>query len=84
MKNNSSNSFFLSPSNKNQILSIISSLIPNKSVGPNSIATKILKLLNDEVSSHLSGIYNISMGVFPSVLKTAKAIPVHRKGSKLD
>ena len=66
MENNSSNSFFLSPTNENKILSSISSLNPNKSVCPNSIPAKILKLLEDEISSHLSDIYNISfcMGVF--------------------
>ena len=86
MENNSSKSFFLSPTNKNEISSIISSLNPNKSVGPNSIPTKILKLLKYEISSHLSDIYNIlfSMGVFPSVLKTVKVIPVHKKDSILD
>ena len=45
MENNSLNSFFLSPTNKNEISSIISSLNPNKSVGPNSIPAKIFKLL---------------------------------------
>ena len=57
---------------------------PNKSVGPNSIPTKIL--FKDVISSHLSDIYNISFskGVFPSVLKTAKVIPAHKKDSKLD
>ena len=40
----------------------------------------------DKISSHLSDIFNISfsVGIFPSVLKTAKVIPVHRKDSKLD
>ena len=59
---------------------------PSKTVGPKSIPTNILKLLNDEISSHLSNIYNMSfsMGVFPSVLKTAKVIPVHKKNPKLD
>ena len=78
--------FFLSLTNKNKISSIISSLNPNKSVGPNSIPTKILKLLKDEISSHLSDIYNISfsMGIFPSILKIAKVIHVHKKDSKLD
>ena len=58
---------------------------PNKSVGPNSIPTKILKLLKDKISSHLSDIYNISfsIGIFLSVLKTAKVTPVHKKDSKL-
>ena len=87
MENKSSISFFLSPINKNKILSIISSLNRNKYVGPNSILTKILKLLKDETSSHISGIYNIffSMNVFPSVLlKTAKVTSLRKNDSKLD
>ena len=58
---------------------------PNKSVGPNSIPSKILKLLKGKISSHLSDIYNISfsIGIFLSVLKTAKVTPVHKKDSKL-
>ena len=79
-------SVFLSPNNKNEISSIISSFNPNKPVGPNSIPTKILKLIKDEILTHLSDIYNIffSMGIFPLVLKTANVISVHRKGSTLD
>ena len=86
MENNSSKSFFLSPTNINEILSIIYSLNPNKAVGPNSIQTNILKLLKDEISSHLSDIYNNSfpMCVFPSVLKTAIKSFLYIKGSKLD
>ena len=58
----------------------------NKSVGPNSISTKVLKLLKNDISSQLSEIFNISFssGIFPSVLKTAKVVPVHKKDSKLD
>ena len=59
MENNCLNSFFLSPTNKIEISSINSSLNPNKSVGPNIICTKILKLLKDETSSHLADIYNL-------------------------
>ena len=64
----------------------MSSLDSNKSVGPNSIPTKILKLLKNNISSQLSEIFNISFssGVFPSILKTAKVIPVRKKDSKLD
>ena len=62
-------STFLSPSNKNRISGIISSLNPNKSVGPKSIPTKILKLLKDEIPFHLSAsLISFSMGVFSSSL----------------
>ena len=86
LKNRSNISFFASPTGKAEIAGVISSLDSNKSVGPNSILTKILKLLEDDISSQLSEIFNItfSSGVFPSILKTAKVIPVHKKDSKLD
>ena len=85
-KNRSNISFFVSPTDKTEIEDVISSLDSNKSVGPNSIPTKILKLLKDDISSQLSETFNISFssGVFPSILKTAKVIPVHIKDSKLD
>ena len=45
LKNRSDDSSFLSPTDKYEIINIISSFNPNKSTGPNSIPTKILKLL---------------------------------------
>ena len=86
LKNRSNISFFVSPTDKIEIEDVISSLDSNKSVGPNSIPNKILKLLKDNISSQLSEIFSISFssGVFPSILKTAKVIPVHKKDSKLD
>ena len=86
LKNRSNISFFVSPTDKKEIENVISSLDSHKSVGPNSIPTKVLKLLKNDISSQLSEIFNISFssGVFPSILKTAKVIPVHKKDSKLD
>ena len=86
LKNRSNNSFFVSPTDKKEIENVISSLDSNKSVGPNSIPTKVLKLLKNDISSQLSEIFNISFssGISPSILKTAKVIPVHKKDSKLD
>ena len=45
-----------------------------------------MKLLKNHISSQLSEIFNISFSsdIFPSILKTAKVIPVHKKDSKLD
>ena len=86
LKNRSNISFFVSPTDKTEIENVISSLDSNKSVGPNSIPTKILKLLKNDISSQLSEIFNISFssGIFPSILKTAKVIPIHKNNSKLD
>ena len=86
LKNRTNTSFFVSSTDKTKIENVISSLDSNKSVGPNSIPTKVLKLLKNDISSQLSEIFNISFssGVFPSILKTARVIPVHNKDSKLD
>ena len=86
LRNRSNISFFVSPTDKTKIEDFISSLDSSKSVGPNSIPTKILKLLKYDISSQLSEIFNISFSyrVFPSILKTAKVIPVHKKDSQLD
>ena len=64
----------------------MSSLNSNKSVGPNSILTSILKLLKNDISTQLTNILNMpfATGVCPTILKVAKVIPVHKKDSKLD
>ena len=49
-----------------------------------SIPSRILKLIAPTVSKPLSNIINISFetGIFPSCLKTANVIPIHKKDSK--
>ena len=58
----------------------------NKGVGPNSIPTKILKDYKSELSKPLRDMINTSFttGIFPSALKVAHIISVHKKGDKLD
>ena len=79
-------SFFISPCAKEEIIEIISNFKPKKSAGPNSIPTKILRLLKDDVSATLSIIFNISFatGIFSKKLKVVKVIPIHKKDSKLE
>ena len=55
------NDFFkITSANREEIYEIISSLSTNKSCGSNSIPTKVLHLLQDEMSNHLSTICNLS------------------------
>ena len=79
-------SFFLTPTHSTEVSSIIFSLNQNKSDGPNSIPIKILKLLNKVISDQLAIHFNqsFSSGIFPSILKTSKIIPIYKKGSKLE
>ena len=76
---------FLQPTDKEEIANI-SSLNSNKASGPNSIPYRILFLLKNEISKQLADLFNLSFmtGVFPSVLKTAKVVPVFKRDSKLD
>ena len=78
--------FKIISTNREEICKVISSLNINKSCGPNSIPTKILHLLQEQISNHLETICNLSFstGVFPAILKTAKVIPIHKKNSKLE
>ena len=66
---------------KNQIPLIISSLDSTKSVVSNSIPTKILKLLKNDVACQLVDIFNMSFtsSFFPSALKLANVVPVQTK-----
>ena len=43
-------------------------------------------LLKQDISKQLADLFNLSFfpGSFPSILKTAKVVPVFKKGSKLD
>ena len=86
LKNRSNISFFVSFTGKTEIENVIYSLDSNKSVGPDSIPTNLLKLLKNSIFGQLSEIFNISFSssVFLSILKTAKVIPVHKKHSKLN
>ena len=57
------NTFFLTPTDKNKISLIMSSLDSHKSSDPNSIAVKILKLLKNDISQQLSDIFNMSFSI---------------------
>ena len=57
----------------------------NKSVGPISIPIRILKYCVDIITEPLSQLINISFnqGTFPNILKTAKIVPIFKKGDPL-
>ena len=78
--------FFLSTTDKEEIKLIRSSLDISKATGPYSIPTKVLKLIKNNISDQLADLFNLSFttGSFPTLLKTANVIPIHKKESKLD
>ena len=86
ISNESDNTIFLHPTDKDGMVNIVSSLNSSKASGPKSIPHRILFLLKIEISKQLADLFNLSfmVGVFPSVLKTAKVVTVFKKDSKLD
>ena len=53
--------------------------------GPNSISTRILKLLTKDIPDQLAVLFNqfVSSGIFPSIWKTSKIMPIYKKDYKL-
>ena len=74
--------FFLIPSTAFEIYDIIGLLKTIKSVGPNSIPIKLLKILSIYISYPLSQIMNESFctGIFPEKMQHAKVVPLLKKG----
>ena len=66
------NSFFVNLNPEIEVKNIILSLNPSKAIDPNSIPTKIIELWNNDVSSQLTELFNLSFfcGVFPLISKT--------------
>ena len=46
----------------------------------------MLHQVQDQISKHLATICNLSFstGIFPTILKTTKVIPIHKKDSRLE
>ena len=74
-------SFFFYPTSPDEIIKIIKSFSNNKSAGPNSLPTPILKNCADVLSFPISYLVNLSFttGKFPNLCKIAKVIPLFKK-----
>ena len=82
LSNRSGNSLFLTPVTLMEVNDLISILNPSKSVGPNSIPIKLLKIIGSSVSQFLALLVNQSFqsGIFPDKLKIAK-VSLSKKGN---
>ena len=80
--NKNPHSFFISPAAPYEISDIIDLFKTGKSIGPNSIPLKLLKILSPHISSPLSLIINESFqsGIFPEKMQQSKVIPLFKKG----
>ena len=78
LSNRACNSLFLTPVTAIEVNDLINILNPSKSVGPNSIPMKLLKIIGCSVSPLLALLVNQSFqsGIFPDKLKIAKVISI--------
>ena len=72
------------PTDEEEIEQKIKEMKDNEVLCPNSIRTKILKVHSKTLSKPLAELINLSLnqGKFPTILKIAKVIPIHKRGDK--
>ena len=75
------NTFILTPTNTEEIEDIIKNVNIRKSIGPNSIPTRLLKQVSMEVSIPIEKLINLSFetGIFPDALKLTRIILIFKK-----
>ena len=80
------NSFFLKPASEEEVISVINEMKTNKSTGPNSIPTQILKISNQIIYKPLTYLINLyfSEGILPDLLITSNVIPIFKRGENQD
>ena len=87
LNNRNAHHFFISPTDKIELIDIINTFSIKKSTGPHSIPSDIFHLIKLNVVEPLESIINLSFdkGIYIENLKISKTIPVYkRKGSPLD
>lgn len=82
--NPTSSSFALLPTDPDEIVNIIGSLMENCSPGWDLITAKALKTVADLISPVLSDVFNrcLQSGIFPQALKKSIVQPIHKAGDK--
>ena len=86
LDNPNPNTFLFHPCDSVEVENLINDLNISKASGPNGIPTKILHMISSEISLPLSTIFNIAIitGTHPDKLKLVNAIPVFKKGTRLE
>ena len=80
---NMTSSCFLFPATVNEVASILNAL-PNKGNSMYDIKVNLLKKVQDVLNPILVHLYNfcITRGCYPTCLKVARVVPIHKKGPK--
>ena len=86
LKNRVNDSFIITPTNKNEIMSIIDKISPSKAIGPHSVAPFLLNQIKEYISQPIADLVNMSLeqGIYIDALKISKTIQIFKnKGSDL-
>jgi hypothetical protein len=77
-------SIYLTPTNKDEVISIVKSLKNSHSVGYDGVSIDVLKNSITYIAEPISAAINHCMetGYFPDELKIAKVVPLHKKNEK--
>ena len=67
-----------------EVLVILRKLQVDKSVGPDGISNKLLKMASRTLAPSMTMMFNkiLSRGTFPRIWKQANVTPIHKKGSR--
>ena len=81
LKDRCNSTFNFVPVTRDEVISVIHNFAPKMSAGHDLISTHLLKEISLLIAEPLSLIINQSLcsGIFPSKLKIAKVIPLHKK-----
>ena len=82
MPRHNAQSMFLDPVTPDDISSIVKKLKPKSSHGEDGISTNLLTKTIDTILNPITHIINLTFetGIFPTDLKCAKVIPIHKSG----
>ncbi|KAG6438934.1 hypothetical protein O3G_MSEX000342 [Manduca sexta] len=77
-------SFFLEPTDVNEVDTMINQLSNGKAPGIDGIHNDLVKSIKKQIAAPLTDIFNwsLSAGIFPKVWKTAVVSPIHKGGDK--
>ena len=77
-------SIYIEPADKSELLKLVNKLRKSKSPGPDNVGPGLVKEVIEAIVDPLLHIYNLSLtkGIVPDKLKTAKVVPIHKKGDR--
>lgn len=83
--NRTTQSFFLTPTDPQEILAILKNVKAKQSTGHDNLSTNLLKSMKESLSIPLSKIVNKSLqsGIVPACLKLAKVVPIYKTKDKM-